>query len=245
MKPSILSLLYVITTYCTITSALLAEEIPIDTSGSKLIYKDDFNGDLSQWVVEQVTGGTTTIKDGQLDINDAKGCTVWFKQKLTGAIMIEYEATLIKKDGQYDRLSDLNCFWMATDPKNPKDLFTNKNRGGLFKNYHQLRLYYVGYGANHNTTTRFRRYPGDGSRPCLPGHDLRDKKFMHTPNKKIKIQIISKGSNIQYLRDGEIVFNFTDKTPYSEGWFGLRTVKNHMRIDNFQVYQLAVSGPAN
>jgi hypothetical protein len=174
MKTSILSLLYVITTYCTITSALLAKDTPIDIAESKLLYKDDFNGDLSQWVIEQMTGGTTTIKNEQLDINDAKGCTVWFKHKLTGAIMIEFEASLIKKGGQYDRLSDLNCFWMATDPKNPKDLFANQKRGGLFKNYHPLRLYYVGYGANHNTTTRFRRYPGDSSRPCLPGHDLQD-----------------------------------------------------------------------
>ncbi|MEJ6701591.1 MAG: DUF6250 domain-containing protein [Akkermansiaceae bacterium] len=243
MKTNILSLLYVITTYCTITSALLAKDTPIDIAESKLLYKDDFNGDLSQWVIEQMTGGTTTIKNEQLDINDAKGCTVWFKHKLTGAIMIEFEASLIKKGGQYDRLSDLNCFWMATDPKNPKDLFANQKRGGLFKNYHPLRLYYVGYGANHNTTTRFRRYPGDSSRPCLPGHDLQDKKFMHTANKTIKIQIIAKDSKIQYLRDGVIVFNFTDKAPYSEGWFGLRTVNNHMKIDNFRVHQLATPTP--
>ena len=66
---------------------------------------------------------------------------------------------------------------------------------------------------------------------------------MHTANKTIKIQIIAKDSKIQYLRDGVIVFNFTDKAPYSEGWFGLRTVNNHMKIDNFRVYQLATPTP--
>jgi hypothetical protein len=245
MKTKIRSLLYVIVIFGTVTSplsavhlALLSQDPPSDTSTKQVIYKDDFNNDLSQWIVEQMPGGTTTIIDGQLDINDAKGCTIWFKQKLTGPVLIEYEVTMIKQGGRNDRVSDLNCFWMAIDPKSPEDLFANTKRGGKFKNYHPLRLYYVGYGANNNTTTRFRRYPGGGARPCLPEHDLRDKKFMHTPNKTLKIQVISNGSRIQYLRDGKIVFDFKDKAPFTEGWFGFRTVRNHMRIDNFRVHQL-------
>ena len=216
-----------------------AQEMVYAEEKPRVLYEDDFGADLSQWVVEQANGGATALKNGQLDIDDAKGCTVWFKEKLAGSVMIEYEATLIKRGGKRDRVSDLNCFWMAIDPKNPEDLFANKNRGGKFKNYHPLRLYYVGYGANNNTTTRFRRYPGGGSRPCLPEHDLRDKKFMHKPNKTIKIQIIADGGKIQYLRDGDIVFDFLDKNPFREGWFGFRTVRNHMRIDNFRVYRLS------
>lgn len=207
-------------------------------SAQELLYKDDFSGDLSQWVVEQVEGGTTKLQDGHLDINDAKGCTVWFKEKLSGSIMIEYDAVMVKRGGEFDRVSDLNCFWMAIDPKNPKDLFADKGRGGLFPNYHPLRLYYVGYGANKNTTTRFRRYPGGGERPVLPEHDLRDKKYTHTPNKVLKIRIIADGERIQYWRDGEKVIDFVDDDPLREGWFGFRTVRNHMKIDNFKVYRL-------
>ena len=245
MKTEYCLLLCVIVLCGMMTPPLLAED---SQSASKdflsaigtqqLIYTDDFDKDLSQWLVEQMAGGTTTLKDGQLDINDAEGCTVWFKQKLTGSVMITYEATMIKEGGKYDRASDLNCFWMAIDPKNPNDLFADKKRGGLFRNYHPLRLYYVGYGANDNTTTRFRRYPGGGARPCLPEHDLRDKEFMHTPNRTILIQIIADGDKIRYLRDGKVVFNVKDKNPFTEGWFGFRTVRNHMRIDNFKVYQL-------
>jgi hypothetical protein len=206
----------------------------------QLIYTDDFGGDLSQWVVEQMPGGTTTLQDGQLDINDAAGCTVWFKHKLEGPVMIEYDATLVQQGGEYDRVSDLNCFWMAVDPGHPDDLFANaEKRGGKFENYHALRLYYVGYGANGNTTTRFRRYPGDGSRPCLPGYDLQDQQFLHTPNKTLKIQIIADGSTIRYLRDGEPVFDFKDENPFTEGWFAFRTAQNHLRIDNFRVYRPA------
>jgi len=241
-------LLCVLLTYCTMTAASFAEDAASlagdaesDTVTHRVLYKDDFDTDLSQWIVEQATGGTTALQNGQLEIDDAKGCTVWFKEKLTGAIMIEYEATLIKQDGEHDRVSDLNCFWMAIDPKHPEDLFANKSRLGSFANYHSLRLYYVGYGANDNTTTRFRRYPGDGSRPCLPEHDLGDEKFLHKPNKTIQIQIIADGSKIQYLRDGEIVFDFLDEKPFREGWFGFRTVRNHMKIDSFRVYRLSSS----
>lgn len=204
----------------------------------ELLYQDDFSGDLSQWVVEQVEGGTTKVHGGQLEINDAKGCTVWFKEKLGGPIMIEYDAVMVKRGGEYDRVSDLNCFWMAVDPKNPEDLFADKGRGGVFPNYHPLRLYYMGYGANKNTTTRFRRYPGGGERPVLPEHDLRDKKYTHVPNKVLKVKIIADGETIQYWRDGEKVIDFEDKNPFTEGWFGFRTVRNHMRIDNFRVYRL-------
>ena len=202
------------------------------------LHQDNFDGDLSRWIIEQAPGGTTSLKDGQLEIDDAKGCTVWFKEKLAGPITIEFKATLIKQGGEHDRVSDLNCFWMATDPKHPTDIFADKTRGGLFRNYHPLRLYYVGYGANNNTTTRFRRYSGDGSRPCLPEHDLRNAKFMHVPNKTIHIQIIANGNKVQYLRDGELVFDFHDENPHTEGWFGFRTVNNHMRIDDFKVQRI-------
>lgn len=204
-----------------------------------LIYQDDFDKDLSQWVVEQSPGGMTRLIDGKLDIDDAQGCTVWFKQKFTGPVLIAYEATMIQQGGPNDRASDLNCFWMAVDPQHPEDIFVNsKARGGNFKKYDALRLYYVGYGANENKTTRLRRYPGDGSKPLLPEHDLTDAKLMNIPNKTLRIQLIADGNRIQYLRDGEIIFNFTDKGPFREGWFGFRTLRNHMRLDQFRVYQL-------
>lgn len=211
--------------------------------GHKLLHSDDFSGDLSQWVIEQIPGGKTFLKDGKLEIVDAGGCTVWFKKKLEGPTLIEFEAKMVQEGGKFDRGSDLNCFWMAIDPDNPADLFANKKRGGSFRNYHPLRLYYVGYGANNNTTTRFRRYPGDGSRPCLPEHDLKDAKFLHSPNEILKIQIVANGSTIQYLRNGKVVFDFLDPSPFTDGWFGFRTVRNHLQIDNFKIYRIATVAP--
>jgi hypothetical protein len=229
--------------------ALAASTLASDARTGALLASDDFEKDLSQWVVEQTPHGTTRVMAGQLEIDDGAGpsdkggCTVWFRQKFSGAIMIEYEATMIQQGGPHDRVSDLNCFWMAIDPKHPDDLFAESaQRAGSFGKYDPLRLYYVGYGANGNVTTRFRRYPGDGTRPLDPGMgELLDAKYMNVPNRPVKIQIIADGERVQFLRDGELLFDFTDKAPFREGWFGFRTVRSHLKIDKFRVYRLRAS----
>lgn len=206
---------------------------------TNVLYQDDFEDGLSNWHVEQMPGGRVCVADGKLEIEDAKGCTVWFREKLDGPVRIEYDVMIIKKDGPYDRGSDLNCFWMAQDPEHPDDIFVNsQKRGGKFTNYNSLRLYYVGYGANHNSTTRFRRYDGTGARPVLPEHDLSDAKYMLTCNVPIHIQLVADGEKIMYLRDGEVIYDVHDPEPFTDGWFGFRTVHNHMIIDNFKVYRI-------
>lgn len=205
----------------------------------KLLFEDDFDTDLSKWTVEQVTGGTSQIVDGKLEIDDKDGCTIWFNEKMSGDIKIKYDIVMIDEGGPNDRVSDLNCFWKAIDPENPDDILANSSsRTGLFSNYHSFRLYYVGYGARDNTTTRFRRYPGDGTRPLLPEHDLSDSIYMNKANVERHVEIICKGNRTMYKVDDQTVFDFVDTIPFAEGWFGLRTVDNHMTVDNFKVYTL-------
>lgn len=220
-------------------SVWLATAVCMGSAQSPMV-EDSFDADLSNWIVEQEPkGGAVRLVDGRLDINVGGGCTVWLKQKLSGPIRIEYEATMIQGGGPYDRVSDLNCFWMATDPGHPTDLFANSSRGGVFPNYHSLRVYYVGYGGHNNTKTRFRRYVGDGERPCLPEHDLSAPRYLLQSNQTMKITLIADGRRVQYIRDGEVIFDFDDENAYAEGWFGFRTVNSHIRIDHFRVYRLA------
>ena len=237
--PSLRALLLV-----TLVSAVPGVHASEGKSG-EILASDNFDGDLSQWVVEQTPSGKTRIIDGRLDIDDAPGpndkggCTVWFKEKFSGPILIEYDAVMVQEGGPNDRCSDMNCFWMAIDPKNPDNLFAGSaERAGNFKKYDPLRLYYVGYGANGNITTRFRRYPGDGSRPLEEGDDLSDARYMNVPNKTVKIRLIADGETIQFYRDGELIFDKKDPQPFREGWFGFRTVRNHVRFDNFRVTRL-------
>lgn len=225
LKTSHLSTLFLIILFCGCHS-------------EKIIYKNVLNSS-ENWVVEQQPKGTSTFKNNTLEVNDAKGCTIWFKNKLTGNIKIQYDITIVDEGGLYDRVSDMNCFWMANDPKNPTDFFKDsKNRAGHFPNYHHLKLYYVGYGGHHNTKTRFRRYNGNVDRPLLAEHDLSDKKFMITANKKMKIEIVVKDNFTSYSRDGELIYKINDAEPYKTGYFGFRTVNNHMVIENFKVIKL-------
>lgn len=190
----------------------------------------------SNWIIEQQPGGKVEFSNNVMEITDAKGCTVWFKHKLSAPIKIEYDVTVIQNKDPFDRVSDLNCFWMANDPKNPNDFFKeSKNRQGIFPNYHELTQYYVGYGGHDNSKTRFRRYDGNIERPLLPEHDLSDKKFMIVPNKKLHITLSVNGKEVKYIRDNKIIFEIIDKNPYTSGYFGIRTVENHMKIENLKI----------
>src|SRR5271170_3630947 len=80
----------------------------------ELIQSDDFH-DLHQWSSELEKGGKVVAEDGRLEIDVPAGATVWFKPRLTGPVFIQYDATVVSKGGVNDRVSDLNCFWMATD----------------------------------------------------------------------------------------------------------------------------------
>jgi hypothetical protein len=212
---------------------LAAEEraTPAATPGKQLL-ADNFSSTLAQWVVEQQPGGTVTIKTGRLVIDDVGGCTIWFRPKLTAPVVIAYTATVAAKP----RTSDLNCFWMATDPARPGDLFApGHQRDGRLATYDSLRTYYVGYGGNDNTTTRFRRYPGDGSRPLLPEHDLKAPAVLLKPGHAYKIALVVIDGRVQFLRDGEVIFDYPDPQPLTEGWFGFRTVQSRIEIRDFAV----------
>lgn len=209
------------------------------TDDKGIIYSDTFEKDLSNWTVEQVEGGTVQLKNGKLEINDRKGCTVWLNRKLPSDFKIVFDVVMIDSGGIYDHVRDLNFFFKAIDPLSPEDIFVHSgSRAGIFRNYHKLRTYYIGYGGNRNTTTRFRKYPGDGSRPLLPEHDLREKKYLNVPNLTRNVEIICNKNKIIFKVDGLVVFDITDIDAFNDGWFGFRTVDNHMTIDNFQVYAL-------
>lgn len=220
-----------------------SQSIPPDSRlhRGKLLYKDDFKHGLSSWRIEMEKPGFVTAKRGTLDIDVPEGVTVWLRQPLDGPVMIQYEATVVSAGGPNDRVSDLNSFWMATDPRSPADLFAQP-RTGAFAQYNSLRMYYVGLGGNANTTTRFRRYIGAATdRPLLPENDLsvaRDPSKGIFANKPQLITLIASGTLIQYWRDDKKIFEMTDAEPYTHGWFGLRTTRNHMRVRHLRVIRL-------
>ncbi|WP_298363867.1 DUF6250 domain-containing protein [uncultured Lutibacter sp.] len=208
--------------------------ISCETS-TKVLYADGFDKNLDNWVIEQMEDGFVEIKNKQLEISQGNGAVVWFKHKLQAPLTIEYNITVVDNGGKHDRVADMNCFWMANDPTNIDFFKNSEQRGGVFSNYFPLSLYYVGYGGHNNTKTRFRKHFGNGDRPLKPEHDLNNPNFLITPNKVNHIKIVVTENSTQYFCNNNLVYNIEDKNLYRSGYFGFRSYKNHLLIDNFNI----------
>ncbi len=215
-------------------------------SSENVLYEDNFSNNLENWVVEKSSDKTQiSYEDDVVDIVSPGGITLWFNKKLEGNIKIEFEALIVNQQGKYDRVSDLNCFWMSNDPQYPDDFFKRSQwRNGVFGKYYSLSMYYVGYGGNSNTTTRFRRYTGDydsflkeKQRPDII-KEYTDPQYLILANHWYHIEIISEGNCTKYKIDNKVLFELNDSIPYKSGYFGLRTVKNHIKYRNFRVKRM-------
>jgi rhamnogalacturonan endolyase len=214
-----------------VSNIVLAQE-----KKEKLIFSDEFTSalDTSIWKTEiaPLPNSTVYVKDGQLFLDTKGGVTVWLKKKLKGNIRIEYSGKVLVDTGANDRLSDLNAFWMATDPKN-KNLFI---RDGVLESYDSLKMYYVGMGGNTNSTTRFRKYQGNGEKTLL--QEYKDKTHLLEPNKDYHITIEVIGGVVRYIVNGETFFEYKDSSVLKEGYFGFRSTKSRQSIDWVKVYEI-------
>ena len=174
------------------------------------------------------------------EIVSPKGLTLWRKEKMNGRVTIEYDAcVVVEKEG--DRLSDLNCFWMASDPTCPDNIWKREKwRNGIFLNCYSLQLYYMGYGGNYNSTTRFRRYDGNEAgitdpkvRPAI-WKEYTDADHLLKANHWYHIKITNEDNRISYYIDGKQLVDFRDAEPLTEGWVGFRTTLSRTRITNFR-----------
>ncbi len=205
---------------------------PWQTRG--VIAHDEFTRGLRQWAVELEDGGQVSARHGRLEVDVPAGATLWFRRALQGPYLLEYTATPISAGGANDRVSDLNNFWNAVDVRSPDDIFAVA-RGGKLAEYNYLRTYYVGYGANGNTTTRLRRYVGDpDQRPLI--FDYREP--LLTANRPHRVQIASNGSTQQWWVNGRLVFDYADPDPYTAGHFALRTTWSHFAFTDFRIRRL-------
>lgn len=213
---------------CTIVNAQHAND--------KLIYADDFKDklDSSTWIIEIAPAPNSSVynQKGNLVLDTKGGVTVWFNHPLTNNVRIEYDRKVVVAGGVNDRLSDLNQFWMAHDPRNT-NLFT---RSGVLESYDSLQLYYVGMGGNTNRTTRFRKYEGNGQRTLI--REFTDTAHLLQPNKIYHITIIVNNGTTSFWVDDKCYFTFNDPAPLKEGYFGFRSTKSRQEISGFKVYQL-------
>lgn len=201
---------------------------------------------LKHWIAEDQSGAMQiSVSSDTVDVMVPDGLTLWYNHRLQGDYEISYHIAMVMKGGEHDRLSDLNCFWAANDPQHPHDLFARKTwRNGIFHNYNTLNLFYVGYGGNDNTTTRFRYYRGEyygvddnQVKPLL--REYTDAAHLLVPNAWYHIVIrVSKGYTT-YSVNGEELFRAPLAPKQGDGYFGLRLLQNHILFTGFEVKQLA------
>ena len=182
------------------------------------------------------------------EILSPKGLTLWRKERLHEGQTVEYDACVKDEGKEGDRLSDLNCFWLASDP-NARDIWARAQwRSGIFMRCYTLQMYYLGYGGNHNTTTRFRRYDGDeggvedaARRPAIL-KEYTDNAHLLKANHWYHVKIESKMGHTRFFIDGECIVDYYDPQPLLEGWFGFRTTLSRTCITNFKCYDTPMLG---
>lgn len=207
------------------------------------------------WRIEAESPQTRVLWRGDtLDLTSPKGLSLWWAEPLTAPCTIQYRACVVMEGGPCDRLSDLNCFWMATVPDassaSDNDVLRSplsgiSARAGRFVESYRLRCYYLGYGGNHNTTTRFRRYDGDtlavadaAHRPAIlkeytdPAHLLRPNHWY-----TVRIEMTAEGRT-RYFLDNELLVDYLDPASLLRGWFAFRTTWSHTRLTGFHVEHL-------
>lgn len=212
------------------------------TNRQPLLVQTQTGIDKDKWFVEDHSGKAVFHTKGDtLEISTPKGLTVWYKPRLTGSYEINYHACMPMQGDPNARLSDLNCFWGANDPQHPDNLFSRSvYRNGFFQRYKTLTLFYVGYGGNHNSTTRFRQYysgqPGQSDKEVRPViKEYLDPDHLLKPGKWYHIRIVVKKNVTHFYVNDELLFTRKLKSGEADGNFGLRLLENHVLIAGFQV----------
>ncbi|RYD24120.1 MAG: Tat pathway signal sequence domain protein, partial [Lysobacteraceae bacterium] len=95
------------------------------------------------WRIEAENPAARVRMDaGTIDVDTAGGLTLWYAKHLSGPVAIEFEAMAVSAGGPNDTVSDLNAFWMATDPAATNGSPLAKPRSGKFEEYDTLLTYY-------------------------------------------------------------------------------------------------------
>ena len=202
---------------------------------------------VAAWLIEAESPATRVLlRADTLDITSPRGLSLWWDEELTAPCTIEYRACVVVAGGPCDRLSDLNSFCMATEPRPgaaPRPPMAGMAaRGGRFAESYRLQCYYLGYGGNHNTTPRFRRYDGDtlavadaSRRPAILVEHT-DAAHLLRPNHWYSVRIdIGADGRVCHHIDGELIADYLDPQPLRRGWFAFRTTWSHTRLTAFAV----------
>ncbi|RZJ09517.1 MAG: hypothetical protein EOP39_11265 [Rubrivivax sp.] len=214
---------------------------------------DDFRSGLVGWRLEaEDPRATVTAQGGVLDIATPAGLSLWWRQPLSGDYAIRFTALALPAPasaGQHaGRLSDLNMFWNALEA----DGAAPYPRSGRFAGYDTLPTYYVGFGANANTTTRLRQYTGSERRLLTgyadgaiaePGEQPMDAQTRLHAGEPLNVEIVSRQPtaadpvHLRWRANSNELFTRADANARLHGYFAFRTTASRLQIRDFKVLQ--------
>jgi hypothetical protein len=214
---------------------------------------DDIRSGLARWRLEaEDPRAVVTAADGVLDIATPAGLSLWWREPLSGDYAIRFTAVALPAPasaGQHaGRLSDLNMFWNALEADGGEP----RPRSGRFAGYDTLPTYYVGFGANANTTTRLRHYTGSERRLLTgyadgaiaePGEQPMTRETRLQAGKPITVEIVSRQPTVadpvhlRWRADSNELFTRADANPRLHGYFALRTTASRLQIRDLQILQ--------
>ncbi|NCT84159.1 MAG: hypothetical protein GXC94_13510 [Comamonadaceae bacterium] len=212
---------------------------------------DDFHAGLARWRLEaEDARAVVTAANGVLDIATPAGLSLWWREPLSGDYVIRFSALALPAPASAGphagRISDLNMFWNALEADGSEP----RPRSGRFAGYDDLPTYYVGFGANANTTTRLRLYDGSQRRLLAgfaDGEIAEPGELPMTPQtrlltgKPISVEIVSRQPtaadpiHLRWRADSNEVFTRADANPRLQGYFALRTTASRLQIREFQI----------
>ena len=205
---------------------------------AELLVAEEFN-DLDRWVLEAMDPGDVRVENGELILEIAPardGLTLWYREPFEAPLLIEFEAIMVGEEGT----NDLNHFIMASDPSGGKLFAGSEARGGVFRNYHDLSLYYAGLGVGQNRFHRFRRYPRSGPPNIEIAAENAGRSGLLESGVPMRIQIVvEKGGRVRLWKDGQRLFDFReDGLSHPRGHFGFRSYNSHIRIKKFKAWRI-------
>jgi hypothetical protein len=214
---------------------------------------DDFRAGLARWRLEaEDERAVVTAANGVLDIATPAGLSLWWRERLSGDYAIRFTAVALpapaSAGAHAGRISDLNMFWNALEA----DGSAPHPRSGRFAGYDTLPAYYVGFGANANTTTRLRHYDGSQRRLLTgfadgpiaePGERPMTRETRLQAGKPLSVEIVSRHPtandpvHLRWRADSNELFTRADANPRLQGHFALRTTASRLQIRDFQILQ--------
>lgn len=199
----------------------------------KRVIHEDFSGELLRWTVEGETDSSRFSFNGDtLNIFTPSTITLWYDHRFNGNYRIRF--SVLEKGAAIpdSSVSAWGCFWAATDPEHPDNLFFNSDqRGQDLSNYHSLQLYYT--IRQNQDSLRFgkNRITPDS----LPQRSSAYPSSVFQNDTWNVIEIKMENEIVSYSVNGNIVKQERDNLPLLEGYFGLYLQNSVLRLTGFEI----------